>query len=188
MKTTLLTLVALALIPLAHAQERTAAGAMETQVNWNALSTKVNAANTKTDAVNSRVDQVVVCSGKGMLYAPGQTGADSQGCVISKLDPTHVNTLNNLTSNVNNVLACNNAGQIYNANTRSCNAISTRPNCRIQSFDAPLDRSNGRYTCPGDTTTVVSRVSAYGFSCGADGRDPSSCLINHNLCLRIICD
>ena len=123
-KTALLTLAALALIPMAHAQERTAAGAMETQMNWSTLNTKVTNANTKTDAVNSRVDQVAACGGKGMLYAPGQPGADSQGCVISKLDPTYVNMLTTINSNVNNINNCAAGGGVYNRNTNSCLSVA----------------------------------------------------------------
>lgn len=66
---------------LATAQERSAMGAIDTQVTWSALRTMVDAANTKSDAVNARMDQVVVCGKKGMVYAPGATSADGDGCL-----------------------------------------------------------------------------------------------------------
>lgn len=64
-----------------HAQERTASGALDTQVNWNALKNIVNGANAKSDAVNTRVDQIVTCNKLMKLYAPGAENADGQGCI-----------------------------------------------------------------------------------------------------------
>lgn len=73
--------LALCLASGAHAQERTAAGALDTQMTWSALSSAVKAASDKASAVNSRVDQIVLCAGSGMIYAPGQPGADGNGCI-----------------------------------------------------------------------------------------------------------
>lgn len=65
-----------------YAQERAATGSMEAQVTWTALSNMVKSAEDKVTAVNTRVDQVVVCGRKGFVYAPGQAGADADGCLV----------------------------------------------------------------------------------------------------------
>lgn len=104
------------------AQERSAAGALDTQMTWTALSSQVAAANAKSDAVNTRVDQIVICARKGKVYAPApQAGIDSQGCLTPASDFTAINaTINNLTTNLgattttlNNVLVCNNKSMVY---------------------------------------------------------------------------
>lgn len=140
----------LAFAGAAQAQERTAIGGTDTQMTWSALSTLINGVSTKTDAVNSRVDQVVVCAKKGMVYAPGAPGIDGDGCLPPEVPPsvvtsintlnTATNTLNNnvnnitnsvnsltnvansTTSNVNNILACNKVGQVFNG-TACSNAV-----------------------------------------------------------------
>ncbi len=66
--------------PLAHAQERTAAGALDTQMTWSALKNLVDGANTKITATNYRIDQIEKCGKKGMLYAPGTPNVDTDGC------------------------------------------------------------------------------------------------------------
>lgn len=66
---------------IAHAQERTAAGATETQMTWSALSSEISTVDDEVKGVNARVDEVTVCGKKGMFYAPGMPGVDSQGCL-----------------------------------------------------------------------------------------------------------
>lgn len=95
-----LSLAALLLIaPLAHAQERTAAGALETQMTWSALSSKVSAVDAKVDGVNTKLEQAILCGKEGKLYAPGAAGADSRGCLVQE----------QLTS----IIACNNQDKVY---------------------------------------------------------------------------
>ncbi len=74
-----LTVFLMLVVPLTHGQERTAAGALDTQMTWTALKSLVDAASTKTDAVNSRVDQIEKCAEKDMLYAPNDAAA-TNGC------------------------------------------------------------------------------------------------------------
>jgi hypothetical protein len=88
------------------AQERTAGGALDTQMTWTALSNVAKAASDKADMVSSRVDQVVVCGRKGMVYAPGLSGADGQGCAW----PTHLN----------NIIECGRQNKIFSSATNSC--------------------------------------------------------------------
>lgn len=84
--------VAILLTSTSMAQERTAAGAMDTQMTWTALSARVDSANTKADAINARINQGVVCATKGMLYAPGTAGVDGQGCKkVAMPDPATLN-------------------------------------------------------------------------------------------------
>ncbi len=72
----------------ALAQERAATGPMDTQMTWTALSTMISSVGTKVDGANKRMDQLVICSKKGMLYAPGDAASDGQGCKASTAAPT----------------------------------------------------------------------------------------------------
>ncbi len=67
------------MLPATHAQERTAAGALDTQMTWSSLKTLVDSANTNIKAVHMRLDKAEECAGKGMLYAPDAQDAE-QGC------------------------------------------------------------------------------------------------------------
>ncbi len=84
----------------ATAQERTAAGALDTQMTWTALKNLVDATSVKVDAVNARVDQGVVCGKKQMYYAPGANGADNDGCLGN--------------TNIVNIINCGKEGKVYN--------------------------------------------------------------------------
>lgn len=117
-------------ITSAHAQERTAGSALETQMTWSTLSAQAKAASDKADAVNSKMEQAIVCSKRGMLYAPG--AGDAQGCLeaskanatttnISKLESlintnntNLTNTVNAQQSSINNIINCNRNGQVFN--------------------------------------------------------------------------
>ncbi len=81
MKTLFLLLTFCLLMSAAHAQERTAAGALETQMTWSALKTMVDGTNDKIIATNSRLDQMETCARNGKLYSPSTGGADADGCV-----------------------------------------------------------------------------------------------------------
>ncbi|WP_142781090.1 hypothetical protein [Agrobacterium sp. T29] len=155
MKIILLALAALSLITAAFAQERTAAGTVENQMSWSALNTKIATANSKADAVNSRVEQVVVCGRKGMLYAPGQAGADGQGCVVSKLDSSYVNMLNDINSNLTNINSCAANGSVYNRSAHSCLPVKMPDpaTLNIGTYNQTLCTRGGTHTvvssCPG---------------------------------------
>ncbi len=89
-------MAALALVATAaHAQERTAAGSMETQMTWSTLKTLTDDANAKSTAAHTRIDQLEKCGAKGLFYAPSATGADAQGCIgggSSQIESGTVNT------------------------------------------------------------------------------------------------
>ena len=68
--------------PLAvEAQERAAGSAMEAQMNWSSLSNMIKSSDTKVNALDSLVKQIILCNKKIKLYAPGEDGADADGCL-----------------------------------------------------------------------------------------------------------
>jgi len=97
----LLILALLCLAGSAFAQERSASGALDTELTWSALSSQLSTAKGQLAGANVRIDQVIVCGKKSMLYAPG-AGADSQGCVAGNgsLPPSVLATLNTNTTNI----------------------------------------------------------------------------------------
>lgn len=62
-----------------NAQERTAAGAVETQMTWSALWNISQQANGNAKAAHMRIDKIAECGRQGMLYAPNNDGAG--GCI-----------------------------------------------------------------------------------------------------------
>ncbi len=74
-----------------QAQERTAAGSLDTQMTWSTLKNLTDDANAKSTAAHSRIDQMEKCGAKGMLYSPSAAGADKDGCksVSPKLTNCH---------------------------------------------------------------------------------------------------
>ncbi len=67
----------------AHAQERTAAGALETQMTRSSLKALADDANAKSTAAHTRLDQLEKCAKKKMLYSPTTPEADTDGCISS---------------------------------------------------------------------------------------------------------
>lgn len=121
-----------------EAQERAASGVMETQMTWSALSNIAKGAGDKADAVNSRVNQIVVCGRKNMIYAPNAIGVDAEGCVIGKVDPDLIATINNMTT-------CARDSKIYNPTTNSC--VSTESSRWVQTSQVDFgDRAPNRNT------------------------------------------
>ncbi len=115
-------LIGLTLVHVGQTQERAAGSSVDVQMSWSALSTMVQAVDTKTTAVNSRVDQIVVCSKKGMVYAPATAGIDTDGCLNPK------NTVN--TTDYDKVVACNDQGLVFDKSANACIRPSVvAPNC-----------------------------------------------------------
>ena len=118
----ILPILCFAIILAPHAQERTAAGSAETQMSWSALSNQISGLNTRTNALTTRIDQSVICGRKGKTYAPAQAGADADGC-LEPMTNTYTNTtLNSLTGNVNNLISSNNINTSRVNNIIACNA------------------------------------------------------------------
>ncbi len=82
------------------AQERTAAGALDTQMTWSTLKSLVDDANTKSGAAHIRIDQIVLCNKNNLIYAPGVDGADSDGCIVN--------------SDITHIIECGKLGKTYN--------------------------------------------------------------------------
>ena len=152
------------------AQERSASGSMDTQVTWTALSNLAKAANDKADMVGTRVDQIVVCGKKNMIYAPGAAGADAQGCVIGKIEPSVQN-------NINNIIACANSGQMYSSSSNQC--VRTTPTCTMQTTDV---NSIGR-NCPAGYV-FVSSYTGQTRTCS----DCNEGYYSRNICARVVCN
>ncbi|RYG61344.1 MAG: hypothetical protein EON60_03900 [Alphaproteobacteria bacterium] len=103
-----LTLTLATLTGLAHAQERAAVGAAETQMTWSSLRALIDGANAKSDAVDARIDQIVACNKKQMTYSPGTT---ADGCVANP--------------DVLNMVTCGDSGKIYDKSKKACIDPST---------------------------------------------------------------
>lgn len=71
----------LLLTPLAHAQERTASGSLESQINWSALTKKIDTLNAQYQALSFTVTKLLTCNNARKVYAPTESGADADGCV-----------------------------------------------------------------------------------------------------------
>jgi len=71
---------AMVLATAAHGQERTAGQANDAQVNWSALKSSIDLVSSQNKAIAATVDKMTACSAKHMVYAPGTTGADYDGC------------------------------------------------------------------------------------------------------------
>ncbi len=128
-----------------HAQERAAGSSVDVQMSWSALSTMVNAVDTKTTAVNSRVDQIVLCSKKGMVYAPGAAGIDADGC----LNPKNSDL-------VDKIILCGDTGLIYDKPSDTCikGVVDVKvPSCATDIYKVQNSTGN------------ISPALAQGYSC-----------------------
>ncbi|WP_142781092.1 hypothetical protein [Agrobacterium sp. T29] len=146
----LLILLLLALLSSVHAQERTAAGTMETQMSWSALSSKIGTVDAKVFGINSLINQDIACGRKGMLYAPGP-GADGQGCMKPFVDDTALNQLN---AKMNSALACASQGRMFNGSSCVTAAVALpaapRLQCRVASHVGPGPHYASRAQCNSD--------------------------------------
>lgn len=62
------------------AQERTASGNLQSEASWASLRSLVEASDFKAQKAAILAEAIKNCGVKGMLYAPGTAGIDSQGC------------------------------------------------------------------------------------------------------------
>lgn len=201
-----LTLALLALaLPLAQAQERVANGATSEQTTWTALANQLHGIETKNQGVGGRVELIEACGKRGMLFAQGVPGADSQNCIAPVMPPDVINSINNLNNTINNsntniskILSCNSRGMNYNGATGACVAIITPASVvRVQASSQPI-AGNGKYasyavaTCPAGSSLIgcsgarnPSITDTCGEeSCGLIGYGP----INDNSCMATVDD
>lgn len=86
----------------AHAQERTAGGALDVQMTWTALKGIADAAKHQAEvatiAANAALDKtkkIEACGLKGMFYTPEKAGADGEGCAAiggnNRWTPSNIN-------------------------------------------------------------------------------------------------
>ena len=73
-------LVTLALVTVAIAEEHKPADAMDVQPSWGALANQIKSADDKATEAHTRIDQMVECAKLNKLYTPGKFGADAHGC------------------------------------------------------------------------------------------------------------
>ncbi|MER9336780.1 hypothetical protein NKJ06_22740 [Mesorhizobium sp. M0293] len=142
---TSLSLIAAAMVLAwpAMAQERAATGPIDTQMTWSALSSQISTLGVKVDGANKRMDQLVICSKKSMLYAPGDAVSDTDGC----LSP-----LGNIKTVVVSGSICSRASQAL-TKTVTCPADTTLLGCSGGPGDVSEDhegyfvRPNGANGC-----------------------------------------
>ncbi len=147
------------------AQERTAAGALDTQMTWSTLKNLVDAASTKVDGVNSRVDQIVKCNKKKMSYAPDANGADGDGCIDPLAD----------------ISACAKNGQLYNPTTNACvKAAGGTPT--VQVFDAWSLAVAGQSLIPGNWSTCTASTLSTDALCIVHPASVSSVTNPYTMC------
>lgn len=72
------------LVPATYAQERTAAGPLATEASWQALKNLTEQAKNQAQTAHIRLNQMEKCNRKGLLYAAGAEGADSDGCIATQ--------------------------------------------------------------------------------------------------------
>ncbi len=77
----LATLAFLALPLTSTALEQVAAGTLNTQMSWTALSNSVAAVNTRVTNMNILVNQMLKCNNAGKVYAPNHASKDTDGCI-----------------------------------------------------------------------------------------------------------
>lgn len=144
----LLAFVGVAFISSAAAQERTAAGIAERQMNTATFGAKADAAKLAAQAVDMKVNQIATCGFKGLLYSPGSPNRDSQGCVKALIDDSAFAQLN---AKLNSILACSGQGRIFNGT--SCILPVTSPprlQCRVAYNSGPAPHYFSRAECNGD--------------------------------------
>ncbi|MGE8107072.1 DUF4214 domain-containing protein [Allorhizobium sp. NPDC080224] len=64
-------------------------------MTWSTLKILTDQASDKADAAHSRLDMMAACNRKRMFYAPGEAGADSQGCLSGATNTVVNNVVNN---------------------------------------------------------------------------------------------
>lgn len=125
MKNVVLACAGLVLLPMvAISQERAASGNLQTEASWTALKnlvnaadgkasvaqitandaqTKANNAQTTADTALTVAQKIESCGKKGMLYAPGMSGADAKtGCKV-------ISVIGNACGNFKKVTGCTDA-------------------------------------------------------------------------------
>lgn len=153
--------------------------------SWATLAAQAKSAGDKAEVVNNRINALVACGRTGKIYAPGATGADTQGCMESTSNSgmsmtSLANSLSTLNSNMNSVsnnfnmangsvsaiLECNRKGQVYNG-TACTPASTTAANCKL----------------------ATTRTTAQSPSCPASYTETGNAAGGTSkICMRVICN
>lgn len=153
------------------AQERTAGGSLSQEAGWTALKSKIETTDGNLKVLKANI---AACNKVYKLYAPGENGADVQGCIANaqfeqlKADVTAFN---------NAVRHCGSLGMVYNGS--SCQqpnvAAQSGASCSLQ-MTSPGNNafrdSPPNYTCPNGYTTIRG---------AGDG-------ITTTACARVVCN
>ena len=65
----------------APALEQTAAGTLNDQMSWSALSNSINSVNSRVTTMNILLNQMAACGNAGKVYAPNSPNKDADGCI-----------------------------------------------------------------------------------------------------------
>lgn len=126
-----------------HAQERAAGSALETQMNWSALYSKIAGLEAQLTGLNGQIEQAKLCGAAEKLYAPGASGADSKGCKpVPKTDITALTNIVNTTNQYNSSeQKCTGQGYVYapgqtGADKNGCLKPVTGKGCKMDAAAA----------------------------------------------------
>lgn len=144
----------------AQAQERSAAGATDTQMTWSALKSLVDKANAESQGAHTRIDQMVACTAKSMFYAPDVKGADKTGCISN--------------ADIDLIKGCGAKGQVLDGDTKKCRMADVEVKdlrMKVQSFSrAELGAmcGSGSHACSPTSLTIskICKVKGFEFASG----------------------
>lgn len=151
----------------AGAQERSAGNALDAQMTWQGLATRVDGVNEHIGKTASRIDLIEACGVDGMIYAPGAPGANGAGCVapalpVSVLNSinTAKNTVNTVVSNSNVLVNCGSQGMIYDKSSNTCTTVVRMDMVAQTLKSASSMKGGGKHasyalsTCPANTVLI----------------------------------
>lgn len=184
------------------AQERSAGGTRETQMTWSALSNQISAVQAQVGNTNGRIDDIVTCAKKGMVYALGAAGVDSQNCLATagSVPPGVLASLNTNTTNIQNVATnitaianCSQSGGVIALSGSSlvCNPAPAvvEPSFKIEVGSFSQASSPGSTFCTSrgyDVTTDVTGVSET-YHCGGSSGGDCTRTASYNIkCARVV--
>ncbi|RYG61840.1 MAG: hypothetical protein EON60_02045 [Alphaproteobacteria bacterium] len=106
-----------------QAQERAAAGALETQMTWSSLKNQVEGLKTQVSGLDTKINMVATCGKQGKVYTPGV----GNGCSLAATDPKVLEDITDLKAAVQNMLDCGKRDLVYNPNNPAATKCSVPP-------------------------------------------------------------
>ncbi len=184
-------LLPLTTLPLigAYAQERTAAGNLQTETSWSALKTLVEAAQgtartaqISADGAMAKANRIEACNKKGLLYGPGVSGRDAEDCISASL--------------LDKVISCGDQQMVYDKSSNSCaKALATAPVCKLQIVSGTGKSNNrggsARYYCGISSVGNQPNISSYDGFIATGGwqaqNSSETSFSQQGYCLRSVC-